>query len=31
MPGSGVPNSVTHDGELRPHEYFHLIQPAAPS
>lgn len=31
MPGSGVPNSVTHDGERRPRDYFHLFQPAAPS
>jgi quinol monooxygenase YgiN len=27
MPGSGVPNTVTHPGERKPREYFHLIQP----
>jgi heme-degrading monooxygenase HmoA len=27
MPGSGVPNTVTHSGESRPREYFHLLQP----
>src|SRR5262249_19924403 len=31
MPESGVPNAVTHDGEIRPREYFHLIQPDPPS
>ena len=28
MPGSGVPNDVIHDGERRPRECFHLIEPA---
>jgi heme-degrading monooxygenase HmoA len=27
MPGSGVSNAVTHKGERRPREYFHLDQP----
>lgn len=27
MPGSGVPNDIVHEGERRPREYFHLIQP----
>jgi heme-degrading monooxygenase HmoA len=27
MPGSGVPNAVTHSGERSPREYFHLDQP----
>jgi len=27
MPGSGVPNTVTHSGERRPRDYFHLVQP----
>jgi len=27
MPGSGVPNAVTHCGERKPREYFHLVQP----
>lgn len=31
MPGSGVPNTVTHSGESRPREYFHLVQPDPPS
>jgi Antibiotic biosynthesis monooxygenase len=26
MPGSGVPNDIIHNGEIRPREYFHLIQ-----
>jgi Antibiotic biosynthesis monooxygenase len=29
MPGSGVPNDIVHDGERRPREYLHLVQPAA--
>ena len=29
MPGSGVPKSETHEGESRPREYFHLLQPDA--
>jgi len=24
MPGSGVPNTLIHEGETRPREYFHL-------
>jgi len=31
MPGSGVANAVLHDGESRPREYFHLLQPDIPS
>jgi len=31
MPGSGVPNTVTHSGESGPREYFHLLQPDTPS
>jgi heme-degrading monooxygenase HmoA len=31
MPGSGVPNAVKHEGERRPREYFHLVQPDSPS
>ncbi len=27
MPGSGVPNTVTHSGERKPRDYFHLVQP----
>ena len=27
MPGSGIPNEITHPGERRPREYFHLTQP----
>jgi heme-degrading monooxygenase HmoA len=27
MPASGVRNAVTHEGERRPREYFHLDQP----
>lgn len=27
MPGSGVPNSIIHEGETRPRGYFHLTQP----
>jgi len=27
MPGSGVPNTVTHSGERKPREYYHLVQP----
>jgi heme-degrading monooxygenase HmoA len=27
MPGSGVPNAVTHSGERKPRDYFHLVQP----
>lgn len=27
MPGSGVPNGIRHQGESRPREYFHLVQP----
>ena len=26
MPGSGVPNTVTHNGERKPREYYHLVQ-----
>jgi heme-degrading monooxygenase HmoA len=29
MPGSGVPNAMTHEGERQPREYFHLVQPDA--
>jgi heme-degrading monooxygenase HmoA len=29
MPGSGVPSAMTHEGESRPREYFHLLQPDA--
>jgi len=31
MPGSGVPNTVTHPGERKPREYFHLTQPDGPA
>ena len=31
VPGSGVPSAVTHSGELRPREYFHLVQGDAQS
>jgi heme-degrading monooxygenase HmoA len=27
MPGSGVPNTIIHEGETRPRDYFHLAQP----
>lgn len=27
MPGSGVPNTIVHEGETRPRDYFHLTQP----
>jgi heme-degrading monooxygenase HmoA len=27
MPGSGVLSTVTHSGERRPREYFHLVRP----
>ena len=27
MPGSGVPNTIIHEGETRPRDYFHLTQP----
>ncbi|MGI9007499.1 MAG: antibiotic biosynthesis monooxygenase [Streptosporangiaceae bacterium] len=29
MPGSGVAGSFTHEGESRPREYVHLLQPDA--
>jgi heme-degrading monooxygenase HmoA len=31
MPGSGVPNAVTHPGERKPREYFHLTQADSPT
>jgi heme-degrading monooxygenase HmoA len=27
MPGSGVPNTIVHERETRPRQYFHLTQP----
>ena len=27
MPGSGVPNTIIHEGETRPRDYFHLAHP----
>jgi heme-degrading monooxygenase HmoA len=30
MPGSGVPNDITHPGESKPREYFHLESGPAP-
>lgn len=29
MPGSGVPSDIRPEGESRPREYFHLVQPDA--
>jgi hypothetical protein len=29
MPGSGEPNDVVHEWEVRPREYFHLNQPGS--
>lgn len=29
MPGSGVRSDIRHEGESRPREYFHLLQPDA--
>jgi heme-degrading monooxygenase HmoA len=27
MPGSGVPNTIVHERETRPRQYFHLARP----